>query len=750
LGVPSILMTDGTHGVRYSEAQIDHGQSWGRRDASGRAVPPSGQADGPRPGELNSVPEWLAFGQSRPATCFPTGSSLACSWDPELIRLMGNALAAECLEMGVSVLLGPGINIRRTPLAGRSYEYYSEDPLLTGEIAAAMIRGLQEKGVGACLKHFACNNSEFQRTQMDSVVEERALREIYLAAFEHAIHKSDPWMVMSSYNLLNGVPASENEWLLQRVLREEWGYQGVVVSDWNGTKNRPKSFLAGNDMAMPEYEVDRRELLQAVEAGAIPADTLNESAARLLALVNKAVASRKPGYKADFAAHHQLAQQVARESIVLLKNEGGILPIAPERPQKLLIVGALAVAPVIQGCGCATTTPWMLDKPLDEIVEIAGNSLSISYAAGTKPDGARDEAGLESAVLQAARSDTVVLFVSSPIGEDGENGDRPNLRILPAHEELIDRIAAVQPNLVVVVANGDSVVMPWLPKVKGLIEVFFAGQGMGRAVADIIFGLANPCGRLTTTAPNTLEETPAFLHYPGENYRHLYAEGIYAGYRYYDKRNLQPLFPFGFGLSYTQFEYEQLSLSGSVFSENDTIAIEVGVRNTGARTGKEVVQIYVESPQGRRMRAPRELKAFGKVELEPGERRAVRMEIPVTRLASYDTALSGWIVDPGTYRILAGASSRDLRLRTEVRIEAPLRLPPLKEDCSLTDLIAHKAAFSRICELFARKSGRSLDEATRLLEINAPDSFFSVYIALTTTFEIDIDRDEFRRALYGN
>jgi beta-glucosidase len=663
---------------------------------------------------------------------------------------MGNALAEECLQMGVSVLLGPGINIRRTPLAGRSYEYYSEDPLLTGELAAAMIRGLQEKGVGACLKHFACNNSEFQRTQMDSVVEERALREIYLAAFEHAIRKSDPWMVMSSYNRLNGVQASESEWLLKRVLRDEWGYQGVVVSDWYGIKDRPKSLLAGNDAAMPEYAVDRRELLQAVESGAVPMEVLDRSVARLLGLVNKAIANRKPGHKADFTAHHQLAQRIARESIVLLKNEDDILPILPDRPQKLLVVGAMAVAPVIQGSGCATTTPWMLDKPLDEIVEIAGNSLSIAYAAGTSADGGRDERALQDAVLQAAQSDTAVVFVNTPIGQDGENGDRQNLCILPAHEELIDRIATVQRNLVVVVANSDSVVMPWLPKVKGLIELFYAGQGMGRAVAEILFGLANPCGRLTTTAPNSLEETPAFAHYPGENQRHPYAEGLYVGYRYYDKRKMQPLFPFGFGLSYTRFNYEELTLSASVFAENETIVVEVAVRNTGARAGKEVVQIYVESPQGRLARAPRELKAFGKVELQPGQRRTVRVDVPVSCLASYDPALSAWIVETGPYRILAGASSRDIRLESEVRIDAPLRLPPLKDDSSLTDLMAHTEAFSRICELFARKSGKPLNEARGLLEINAPDIFTDVYITLTTIFELDIDRDEFRQALYGN
>lgn len=750
LGVPSIVMTDGTHGVRYSEAQIDHGQSWGRRDETGRAVPPSGPADARhRPDELNSAPQWLAFGQSRPATCFPTGSSLSCSWDPELVRLMANALAEECLEMGVSVLLGPGINIRRTPLAGRSYEYYSEDPLLTGELAAAMIRGLQEKGVGACLKHFACNNSEFQRTKMDSVVDERALREIYLAGFEHAIRTSDPWMVMSSYNRLNGIQASENEWLLTRVLRGEWGYQGVVVSDWYGTKDRPKSFLAGNDMSMPEYEVDRRELLSAIETGAVAVEALDRSTARLLALVKKAVAGRKAASKADYAAHHQLAQRIARESIVLLKNEDGVLPISPHRPQKILVVGTAAASPVIQGSGCATTTPWLLDRPLDEIVEVAGNSLSITYAIGTAADGTRDEAALQEAIAAAADSDTVVLFVSDPIGQDGENGDRANLSILPAYEELIDRISSVQRNLIVVAANGDSVVMPWLPKVRGLIEVFFAGQGMGRAVADILFGLANPCGRLTTTTPNTLEETPAFLHYPGENHRHLYGEGIYVGYRYYDKRQLRPLFPFGFGLSYTRFEYEALELSGQEFSETDSIDLEVSVRNAGARAGKEVVQIYVEAPAGRLPRALRELKAFGKVELQPGEARKVHLSIPIRRLAIFDPALSTWVVDPGRYRILAGASSRDIRLRAEVRIDAPVRLPPLAEDCSLVESMSHPEVFSRICELFARKSGTPLGAARRLLEANAPDIFFSAYIALTTTFELEIGREEFKRALYG-
>lgn len=743
LGVPSILMTDGTHGLRYSEAQIERGQLWGKREVTGCAVPAADEA------ELSSSPDWLPFGHSRPATCFPNGSGLACSWDPELIREMGEALAEECLQMGVSVLLGPGINIRRTPLAGRAYEYYSEDPFLTGVIAVAMIEGLQSRGVGACVKHFACNNSEFQRTQMDSVVDERALREIYLRGFERVIKLAKPWLVMSSYNRLNGVQASEHEWLLTRVLREEWAYEGAVISDWYGVKDRPKSLLAGNDLSMPEYAVDRRELLAAVENGSVPVAKLDRAVARLLELVNKAEAQRQPGFEADFKAHHQLAQRIARESIVLLKNDGGLLPIAPDQPKRLLVVGPTAATPVIQGSGCATTTPWMLDRPLDEMVEVAGNTLSITYAAGCAANGVRDEAALGEAVEAAAKAEIVVLFASTPIGEDGENGDRRDLFILPAQDELIERLAAVQPNLVVVLANSDAVVMPWLPKVRALIETFYSGQGMGRAVAEILFGLANPCGRLTTTVPNCLEETPAYLHYPGENQRHLYSEGIYVGYRYYDRRKLVPRFPFGFGLSYTRFRYERMTLSGTVFAEDETIAIDVSITNVGARAGKEVVQIYVEPPPSRLARAPRELKAFAKRMLAPGETASVTMALPVAELAYYDPAQSAWVVEPGRYRILAGSSSRDAHLRAEITVQTAPSLPPLTDHSSLVELLAHQDAFARICALMARKSGRPLAEVRELLEINAADLFTNVYMALTTTFELDISREECRAALYG-
>ncbi len=740
LGVPAIVMTDGTHGVRYSEAQIDRGESWAKRVS---------KRDRPSRATLNSAPEWLPFGTSRPATCFPNGAAIACAWDVELTKEIGGALAEECLQMGVSVLLGPGINIRRTPLAGRAYEYYSEDPFLTAELAAAMIIGLQEKGVGACLKHFACNNSEFQRTQMDSVVDERALQEIYLFAFRHAVKVAKPWVVMSSYNRLNGVQAAENHDLLTRLLREEWGYEGLVVSDWSGVKDRALSLQAGNDLAMPEYDVHHRELWQAVLTEILPPELVDVSARRVLELVKKAHANLKPGHRADFAAHHRLAQRVARESIVLLKNEDAILPIGLS-PKKLLVLGPLAVSPVIQGSGCATTTPWALDKPLEEIRRIAGDNVEVTFAAGCGQDGLRDEVALAEAIELAARSDVAVIFVSSPIGDDGENGDRRDLSILPAHDELIRRIAAIQPDVVVVAAHSDSILVPWLSKVKGLIETFYAGQGMGRAVAEILFGQANPCGRLTTTAPSTLEETPAFLTYPGENHTHLYSESIYVGYRYYDKRKMQPRFPFGFGLSYTRFSYEDLKVSSPVVGEGETLHLDVIVRNVGSYAGKEVVQVYVAAPAGRLARPPLELKAFAKtVLLQPGQSRVLRLDLPISRLSCYDPGLSDWVVEPGSYRILVGASSRDIRLEATVRIDTPVRLPPLKEDSTLAELIAHDEPFLRVCALFASKTGESMEAVRELLEDNAPDIFTSTYRALTSVFGLELSREELSRAIHA-
>ena len=744
---PDVVMTDGTYGVRYSPAQIDGGAKLARKEFFEVVAQRAGDPPlSPPAAEPESAPGWLPFGESRPATCFPNGACVACSWDPLLIEKMGVALADECLQMGVSILLGPGINIRRTPLAGRAYEYYSEDPLLSGEMAAGLINGLQSRGVGACLKHFACNNSEIRRTQMDSVVEERALREIYLAGFQRAIAKSNPWMIMTSYNLLNGVQTSANRWLTSEVLRNEWGYQGIVVSDWYAVKHRPESLLAGNDLSMPESESDKQELAQAVASGLVPLQVLDRSVERALSLLQKAEQNKQPGFKADFPQHHRLAQQIAAESLVLLKNDGPILPLDAACHRKIAVIGCPATQPVIQGRGCATTPPWQLDTPLDEILQL-GAGFDISWAAGTAADHGHDRVALDAATALAAAADVAILFVSTPVGEDGENGDRQHLAIHPEHAELLAAIARVQPQLVVVLANSEAVVMPWLPQATAVLDTFFAGQGMGRAVAEVLFGVANPCGKLTVTVPNTLEETPAFLSYPGENNRHCYSEGVFVGYRYYDKRRLQPLFPFGFGLSYTTFSYEKMQLSAGRLQDGETLSVSIRVKNSGPRAGKEIVQLYVAPPRGRLARPEQELKGFAKLAIAPGASQTVTLELPASDLQIWDPALQRWLLEPGVYRLLAGGSSRDIALSASLEIVAE-RLPqPLREDSSLADLLQHPAAFERICQLFSRKSGRSLTEVRKTLELNAPDIFTGLYITLATIFELELSRDELNEAI---
>ncbi|WP_337049016.1 beta-glucosidase family protein [Serratia fonticola] len=742
-GISDIVMTDGTYGVRYSTSQIEQGENWHISDF----LAVIGQSAGEVEQEEQKGGSEALFSKSKPATCFPNGSTLACSWDVDLVYQMGEALAKECQEMGVGILLGPGINIRRTPLAGRGYEYYSEDPVVSGDVAAALINGLQDGGVGASLKHFAANNSEYRRTEMDSVVEERALREIYLSGFKRAIDKSTPWTVMSSYNRLNGVQTSQHHWLLTEVLRNEWRYDGLVMSDWYGIKDRPASLLAGNDLAMPETQRDKQELLQTIERGEIPTEVLATACMRMLTLIDKVQRHRKPGTKADYPQHHRLAQQLAAESMVLLKNEGNILPLLAGKKTTIAVLGKPAQEPVIQGSGCATTVPYMLDRPLDEIFEVAGNDFQIDYAIGTPDDNHVDPQAQAHAVELASKADVAVVFVSTAIGEDGENGDRRDLNILPSHEALIRAVAKRQPNVVVVLANSDAVVMPWLSDCKALLETFFAGQGMGRAVADILFGRANPCGKLTVTVPNTLEETPAWLDYPGENLRHHYSEGLYVGYRYYDRRKLTPQFPFGFGLSYSQFSYAKLATSVTELEEGQPLTVSVEVTNRGDRAGKEIVQLYLTAPQGDLAREVLALKAFAKVHLEAGESKTVAMTLEWQDFACFHPGMAAWVVDPGEYQLHVARSSRDIALSTVVKLCAKPYYLPLKVDNSLQQLITTPPAFDRVVKLLVSKNG--LPEALmreKLIAI-APDLFCGLFIALTQFLAIDITQQELEAAL---
>ncbi|EIV6705309.1 TPA: beta-glucosidase family protein [Klebsiella aerogenes] len=747
-GIPDIVMTDGTYGVRYSSAQIDGNEKWSMDDFISVITQTADQASADEP--VAKGGSEALFSASLPATCFPNGSSLACSWDVELVREMGEALGRECQQMGVGILLGPGINIRRTPLAGRGYEYYSEDPVVSGDIAAALINGLQAEGVGASLKHFAANNSEYRRTEMDSIIEERALREIYLAGFQRAIAKSQPWTVMSSYNRLNGVQTSQDPFLLTQVLRDEWGYDGLVMSDWYGIKDRPASLLAGNDLAMPETRRDKQTLLAAISCGEVPMPVVDRACLRMLELVDKVQRHRRPHTRADFAAHHALSQRLAAESIVLLKNEDNLLPLKPHKTPRIAVIGKPAQEPVIQGSGCATTVPYLLDRPLDEIFDLAGDDFKVTWAPGAPDDNQSDEQALAQARDVAGAADVAVIFVSTAVGEDGENGDRQDLNILPAHEQLIREVAGVQPNVVVVLANSDAVVMPWLGECRALLETFFAGQGMGRAVAEILFGKRNPCGKLTVTVPNTLEETPAWLQYPGENLRHHYGEGLFVGYRYYDKRLLSPRFPFGFGLSYTQFSYANLALSASRLAEGETLRVAFDLTNIGDCEGKEIVQLYVTAPKGELIREVRALKAFSKVSLLAGETRRVELALPVADLACYHPGLADWLVTPGQWQIYVGASSRDLPLTASVEIDCPARYVPLRDDNSLQQLIQQPEAFARVVALISAKSGVAPDLVREKLIRLAPDLFCGLLIALTEFLALDIDRDELNAVLAGH
>lgn len=743
LGIAGFVMTDGTYGVRYSTAQIDQQQSWNIGDFLSVIQQDAGRRDSQQaPGGSEAL-----FGHSRPATCFPNGSSLACSWDVALVEQMGQALGIECQSMGVGLLLGPGINIRRTPLAGRGYEYYSEDPLLSGDLAAALINGLQQQGVGACLKHFACNNSEYMRTEMDSIVEERALREIYLYGFQRAITKSDPWALMSSYNRLNGEQASQHHWLLTRVLREEWGYQGLVMSDWYGIKDRPASLLAGNELAMPENAADNAALLAAIEQGRIPHDVLDRACLHMLQLIAKVHAGHRPGSEADFAAHHQLARRIAAESLVLLKNDHDLLPLDGQRLRRLAVIGKPARQPVIQGSGCATTQPWQLDCPLDEIVKLAGSAVHIGYAIGAPHDEHDDQSALQQACAQAAAAEVAVVFVSTAIGMDGENGDRQHLGLLPSHARLISRLAAVQPRLVVVLCNGDAVLMPWLPQVPAVLECFFAGQGMGHAVAATLFGLNNPSGKLTTTLPNSLEETPAYLHYPGENGRHYYGEGLYVGYRYYDKRQMQPLFPFGFGLSYTRFDYRNLQLSSQHIDEHDTLTVSVDIHNVGSCAGKEIVQLYIAPPPSPLGRPRQALRGFVKLDIPAGASRQARFTLQREDFAYYDPAHHAWVVDSGQYEIRIGASSRHILLRQGISMQAQPPYPRLKIDSSLVQLTRHPPMLAAVAELVASKGDMDSAQARQKLLDMAPDMFGGLFITLSAMLELDIRREELQQII---
>lgn len=654
LGVESIYMYDGTNGIRKPEKTDEMG----------------------------------LFAENLPATCFPTGSALGSSWNEELLREIGSALGVESRHLNVDLLLGPGINMKRSPLGGRNFEYYSEDPCLSGELGAAFVNGLQAEGVGASLKHFACNNQETEKMVTSSEVDERTLREIYLSAFERVVKKANPWTVMTAYNLVNGVNASENEHLLKEILREEWGFGGVVMSDWSAVDDRIAGLRIGMDLEMPgPARYNAAAIVRAVRDGELAEATLDRSVLRLLELHGKVREGRRRELKPwDRQAHHALARRAAEETIVLLKNEGDLLPLEPSGAGTVAVIGQLARIPRYQGGGSARVTPTMLDIPLDEIRRAAAGR-SVEYAEGYGDKATDADRLLEESLELARRARMAIVFAGQPDGTESEGYDSDHMDLPADQVRLIREVAAVQPNCVVVLSSGTAVSMqPWADSVPAIVYGWLSGQAFGGAIANLLFGLANPSGKLSETFPVKLSDNPSYLSFGGGGGKAVYSEGPFVGYRYYDKKELAPQFPFGHGLSYTKFAYSGLEVT--MTGEGATVRLRV--RNIGARTGKEVVQLYVGKRQSRVIRPVRELKGFRKIGLRPGEEAEVKFALVERDFAYYDAELGSWVAEPGLYDIQVGSSSADIRLAeaAELRFRES-REPELRENSLVKDWVNH-------------------------------------------------------------
>ena len=629
-GIPSITMVDGPHGVRKQVEAADH----------------------------------LGINKSVPSTSFPTASLTACSWDRGLLHEMGEAIGEEALQEGVSIVLGPGVNIKRSPLCGRNFEYFSEDPYLAGEMATGWIRGLQSKGVGASLKHFAANSQETERMLSDSIMDERTLREIYLPAFERAVKNAKPFTVMCAYNKLNGVYCSDNQYLLRDILRDDWGFDGVVVTDWGALNDRIQAFDAGLDLEMPGSKGHfDEEIIAAIPNGEMSEERLNESVDRLLDLIFTATKNRRADFRYDVEGHHQLAKKIAANSAVLLKNEENILPI--QKNKKIALIGTLAKEPRYQGAGSSHINPTKLSSAMDGFKAL---DVEHVYFDGYPLKGPGDEALLNEAVEGAKGCDVAVIFAGLPEEYESEGFDRESLAMPASHNLLIFKVAEANPNTIVALVGGSPVEMPWLSKVKAVLNMYLAGQAGGLAAAELLTGIVNPSGKLAESYPLCYEDVPSAGLYETGGKQAQYCEGIYVGYRYYDKVKKDVLFPFGHGLSYTTFEYSDLTLSHTELDAPYELNISLMVRNMGQVDGAEVVQVYVGDLSQTVFRPEKELREFAKVYLKAGESKRVSFTLDARAFSIYDTEAGDWRVPEGVYKVWVGASSREVRLEAEVKV----------------------------------------------------------------------------------
>lgn len=683
LNIPAAMVSDGPHGIRKQESLADH----------------------------------MGVAESIKAIGFPTASAMACSFDRDLLHKVGDALGEECVAEDLAVLLGPGINMKRSPICGRNFEYYSEDPVVAGELGAAFVNGVQEHGVGTSLKHFAANNQEWRRMSISAEIDERTLREIYLAAFETVVKKAQPWTIMCSYNRINGVYSCENDWLLNKVLRDEWGFEGLVMTDWGAMDERVPSLKAGLDLEMPDCHGETDKLIvKAVQSGELEEPVLDTAVERILTMVDKYLTARKGidpasmvhplpssverGY--DVAAHHALARTTAEQSAVLLKNED-ILPL--QKDKKIAFIGEFAKVPRIQGGGSSHINNTSVESALDA----AGDS--VSYAQGFHIDEeTTDETLLQEAITLAKESDVAVIFAGLPDSFESEGFDRTHLNMPANQNELIARISEVQPNVVVVLHSGSPIAMPWLDKVAGVLQMYLAGQASGGAAVNLLFGDATPCGKLAETFPLHLEDNPSYLNFPGNREKVCYQEGVFIGYRYYDKKKMDVLFPFGYGLSYTDFTYSNMKVTVNgknaadvdVIKETDEIVVSADITNTGNCDGAEIVQLYIKNPVVYEIRPEKELRDFAKVFLKAGETKTVTFTLNARAFSYYETRIHDWYAESGDYEILLASSSRDIRLQDTVSITGSKKIP----------FVADYVTTCEDVELFA-KDGSALDEMLR-------------------------------------
>ena len=636
LGIPEMIVSDGPHGVR----------------------------------RVPDVHEMVT--ESLPATCFPTASCLASTWNVDLIYQMGQALGQECIALNVDVLLGPGANMKRSPLGGRNFEYFSEDPYLAGEMAASIINGVQSKGVGTSLKHYAANNQEYQRFSISAEVDERTLREIYLPAFEKAVKQAQPWTVMCSYNKVNGTFASEHRHLLTEILKEEWGFEGLVVSDWGAVRDRVAALKAGLDWEMPGPQ-DRRvkAVVEAVRSGQLEESVLDESVRRILNIVFKAKETPMTG-TFDVEAHHELAHKIATEGMVLLKNNG-LLPLQGQH--HIAVIGRSAARAHFQGGGSSHIHPTKVAVPFKELQAQAVDA-ELTYVEGYPADDSFRQDLIDQAVTIAQSADVAVLYIALPTFKESEGYDRKDLDLTAQQVALIKAVSKVQPNTVVVLNNGAPVAMSeWIEGVAAVLEGWMMGQAGGIAVADILFGKVNPSGKLAETFPLKLADTPSYINWPGEAGKVHYGEGLFIGYRYYDAKEMPVLFPFGHGLSYTSFEYSNARVSATTFKDVDGLTVTVEVTNTGKVAGKEIVQVYVHDHDAGLVRPEKELKGFAKVELQPGETKSVSVFLDFRAFAFYHPEYKQWITEDGEFEILVATSATDIRETVTVTLESTLNLP---------------------------------------------------------------------------